>query len=227
MAGKDRSISELGFGQFLRKDGLTYRLVPVKNSFPQQNWLVDQALRGTAIRDNNSDVIFRNLMTKFSSGNADRPGVYFDEENRRHLLALRSLYGEAAGNLADKGRKPEAIQLLNKAEALIHTDNLPYAMASRYNNHNQTGLLYLEAAYKSGYTQLADKLKAAIRRDLLDQKEYYDYLKNDKEEFYDPREGEINEFMIQLLDMIEKQYTANTLPVNEVPGQAADTTGGR
>jgi MFS family permease len=215
---------ELGFGQFLRKDGLTYRLVPVRNSFPQQNWVVDQALRGTSIRDNNSDVMYKNLMTKFTSGGANIFGVYFDEENRRHLLSVRSVFAEAAGNLADKGRKPESIKLLTQSESLIIPQNLPYAMASRYNSHNQTSMLYLEAAYKAGHTELANKLKTAIRKDLTDQKAYYDYLKNEREEFFDPREAEINEFMLQLLEMVEKNYTQSSAPVQENPRRAADTT---
>jgi hypothetical protein len=103
-------FGELGFGQYVRKDGLSYRLTPVKNTFPQQNWAIDQALRqarmgGTAIRDNNADVMYKNLMNKFHFGGANIGGVYFDEENRRHLLSIRAAYGEAAGNLADQNRK--------------------------------------------------------------------------------------------------------------------------
>lgn len=217
---------ELGFGDYLRKDGLTYRLVPIKPESPQDAWIIDQALRGTAIRANNSDVMFKNLMTKFTSGGASRPGVYFDEENRRHLLSIRSVFGEAAGNLADKGRKPEAIQLLNKTEGLINTQNLPYAMASRYNSHNQTALIYLEAAYKSGYTQLAQKLKTAVQKDLSDQKNYYDYLRNENEAFYASmaREADINEFMIKVLEAIEKNYSAPPVQAEEQPRRAADST---
>ena len=63
---------ELGFGQYLRKDGLSYRLVPVNNSFPQQNWIVDQALRGSSIRDNNLDQMYQNLMNKFRFGGANK-----------------------------------------------------------------------------------------------------------------------------------------------------------
>ncbi len=217
---------ELGFGQNLRKDGLTYRLVPVKNEFPQQRWIVDQALRGTSIRDNNSDVMFNNLMTKFTSGNANKQGVYFDEENRRHLLSIRSVFAEAAGNLADKGRSPEAIKLLDKSESLLSTANFPYAMTSRYNSHNQTAMIYLEAAYKADYKSLAQKLKTAISKDLSDQKAYYDYLKTEKEDFYlsMAREADINDFMIQLLETIEKNYNASTVPVQENPKRAADST---
>jgi hypothetical protein len=215
---------DLGFGQFLRKDGLTYRLVPVKNEFPQQNWIIDQALRGSSIRDNNSDVMYNNLMNKFRFGGANKEGVYFDEENRRHLLSIRSVFGEAAGNLGDQGRKQEAVNLLERAEKGISTENMPYAMPGRMNSHNQTALLYLEAAYKAGHTALAQKVSSAIRKDLQDQKAYYDYLKNEEEDFYQSmaREAEINDFLIQVYDTIEKNYNkAVQAPVMEKPGQAA------
>jgi hypothetical protein len=217
----------LGFSQYFRKDGLTYRLLPVKNKFPQQNWMIDQALGGrSSIGDNNSNVMFQNLMNKFKTGGANKPGVYFDEENRRHLLSIRSVYGEAAGNLADEGRKEDGVKLLEKAEALMSPANLPYAMVSRYNSHNQTALLYLEAAYKAGNMQLADKLKGAIRKDLTDQKKYYDYLKNEREDFYISlaREADINNYMIQLLESIEKNYMQTLMPpVQENPRRAADS----
>ena len=74
-------------------------------------------LGGTQVRDNNEAVMFNNLMEKFRFGGAEKAGLYFDEENRRHLLNIRSVYAEAAGNLADKGEKDQAKKLLDKVEA--------------------------------------------------------------------------------------------------------------
>jgi hypothetical protein len=224
---------DLGFGQYLRKDGLSYRLLPVKNSFPQQNWVVDAAMRqarigGTAIRDNNTDKMYENLMQKFRFGGANIPGTYFDEENRRHLLSIRSTFAEAAGNMADKNRKPEAINLLNKAEAGISTENLPYAMVSRFNFHNQAAIIYLEAAYKAGDQKLAQKLNAAIKKDLDDQKKYYEYLRTEHEDMYQSlaQEAQVNEIVQQVFDAVQQKYTQKT-PVVEHPeavGAAADST---
>ncbi len=204
---------DLGFEQYLRKDGISYRLVPVMNKFPQQNWVVDQAYRqarlgGTPLRDNNQDFMYKNLMEKFKSGGADKKGVYFDEENRRHLLTLRSTYGELAGNMSDGGKKAEGQKLLDKVEFMIDTGNLPYAMVSRYNQHNQTGLIYLEAAYKAGNTQLAEKIDKAIRKDLEQQKRYYDYLKTDREPLYNSLalEDQVNSIVLTILDQIEQKY---------------------
>ena len=100
-------------------------------------------------------------------------------------------------------------------------------MPSRTNSHNETALLYLEAAYKAGHTTLAQKVSAAIRKDLTDQKAYYDYLKNEKEEFYQSlsREAEVNEYMIQIFETIEKNYkSAAQGPIIERPATAADST---
>ena len=154
--------------------------------------------------------------------------VYFDDENRRHLLNLRATYAEAAGNLADAGRKQEATNLLNKAESGINPVNLPYAMASRYNSHNQTAMIYLEAAYKAGDQQLAQKLSSAIQKDLNDQKKYYDYLRNTNDAFYQSliTEAQINEIMQQVFDAVQKKYTQKQTPVVEHPeavGNAADS----
>jgi hypothetical protein len=209
-------MGELGFGAFLRKDGLSYRLVPAIPHFTQMNWVADQSMRsnglgGTPIRDNNLDAIYKNLMKLDAFGGAAKAGVYFDEENRRHLLNIRSIYAEAAGNLADAGRKEEAKNLLNKVESGISTNNLPYAMVSRYNGHNQTALIYLEACYKAGMTDLANKVSAAIKKDLTQQTTYYNYIRDQKPLFwnaYERSEAPINERLFNVLKDIETKYTS-------------------
>ncbi len=171
-------MGELGFGQYLRKDGMAYRLVPAVLSSPQQNWTVEQAFRqnglgGTQIRANNLDSMYNTMMNQFEFGGANKKGVYFDEENRRHILAIRSLYGEAAGNMADAGRKDEAQKLIDKVEAGIKPENLPYGLVSRYNSHNQTSMVYLEACYKAGKAELAEKVRTVLKKDLNQQFDYY------------------------------------------------------
>ncbi|MBI3137573.1 MAG: DUF2723 domain-containing protein [Sphingobacteriales bacterium] len=211
-------MGELGFGPYYRKEGIAYRLVPVMPKFSQMNWMVDQSMRrnglnGAQIRDVNPDTIYKNLMSKYEFGGANIKGVYFDEENRRHILNLRSIYGEAAGNLADAGKKEEAKQLIDKAEAGIRTDNLPYAMTSRYNGHNQTALIYLEACYKAGKTELAEKIRAEIKKDLEQQARYYNYIRENKPAFwggFERTEAPINERLLLVLADIEAKYAPKT-----------------
>ena len=152
--------------------------------------------------------MYNNLMERFAFGGANKKGVYFDEENRRHLLNIRSVYAEAAGNMADNGKKDKAQKLLDKVEAGIDPDNLPYAMVSRFSSHNQTGLLYLEACYKAGKTDLAEKVRLIMRKDLEQQKKYYDYLKNNRPELYggtlEGTEVFINETLLMALVQLKK-----------------------
>ncbi len=211
------AFGELGFGQYLRKDGLSYRLVPIVTKPQQMNWVTEQSFRqmglgGSQMRYNNSEALFTNIMTKFKGGGGDK-GVYFDEENRRHILELRELLGEAAGNLADLGKKDSANKILDKAEQIIPEKALLYGMTSRFNIHNQTSLIYLEGCYKAGKKDLAEKVRKAVRKDLEQQKAYYDDLKVNKPDALTNLEGSevpINEIMLQTLDAIEKRYAPET-----------------
>jgi len=207
-------MGELGFGPYLRKDGLAYRLVPVMPQFSQMNWVVDQSMRsnglgGTTLRDNNLEVLYKNLMEKYRFGGAECSDIYFDEENRRHLLNIRTLFAEAAGNLADAGKKEEAVKVMNKIEASISQKSLPYAMVSRYNSHNQSSLIFLEAAYKAGLKELAIKVKNAILTDLKQQETYYNYIQTAKPAYYggfERTEAPINERLFAVLKDIESKY---------------------
>ncbi len=197
--------SDLGFSGYLRKDGLTYRLVPVVSTNMNRNWLVN-----TYGKDLNLEKIDDVLMNKFVF--ESKPGTYFDEENRRHVVSLRNTYAEAAGNLADAGKKEEALKLLQKCETLIHEHDVPYAMVSRYNSHNINGLSYLEACYKVGDLKLAEKVKAELKKDFEQQNSYYQYLRTERPELYtafEGRDGEDlrNQYFMQILGELEKKYT--------------------
>lgn len=199
---------ELGFAQYLRQEGMVYHLTPV------------QQPGARTMEVNRTDSLLR---TVFRFGNANTPGVYFDEENRRHLLNIREVYAQAALSMAEAGRKQEAVNLLEKADKGILETNLPYAMVSRFQAHNRTGLLMFEAAQKAGHTVLANKIKAALRKDLTEQKKYYDYIKSEKPN-YAGSFGPDEEFCDQVLNYIntlEKQATPLVVP-NELP-KAADS----
>ena len=216
----------IGFGQYLRKDGLTYRLIPAQLKFPQQYWTTETALRnirmgGTGIRDNNIDWMYKVLMTHFKTGNAQTPGVYFDEENKKHVFIIRSTFAELAGNMADLGRKDEAKKLMERAEQLISTENLPYAQVSRYNGYNQSHLVYLEAAYKAGMNDLAEKVRVALKTDLDQQKAHYNYLRNERDDIFETLEVEddiVNRLLIVLDTVVRKYAPDKAGPLPQVPG---------
>lgn len=149
---------DLGFDQYLRRDGLSFRLIPVENQRVNTDWMLDKA------------------MNKFGFGNANVKGVYFDEENRRHLNTLRSAYAELAMDLATKNRKEDAIKVLQRADKMLNQGNFDYGMTSRANQHNRNSLLFLEACYMAGDTVLATKVSASVKTDLEQQIRYYNSL---------------------------------------------------
>ena len=81
------------------------------------------------------DWVFDKMKNKFAFGNCDKPGVYYDEENRRHLNTIRLAYATAASNLADNGQKDEAKQLLERCDKNMLRENFPYGMVSRFSNN--------------------------------------------------------------------------------------------
>ena len=188
--------AELGFDQYLRRDGLSYRLAPVKNSRVNTNWMLDK------------------LTNKFAFGNADKAGVYFDEENRRHLGGIRSAYAELAIDLVAKNRKEEAKTVLNKADKMMHESNFGYGLTSRGNLHNRNSLLFLEACYLAGDQALIQKVSAAVKKDLQQQVNYYNTLSGQKADNM-AQEKQTAESYLQTLVQMQAMYN----PSVEIPGK--------
>jgi len=187
---------ELGFQMYLRQDGLTYRLVPVVNSDVNQQWVFDK------------------MMNKFVYGSANKPGVYFDEENRRHLNSIRLAFAQAAGSLADHNKKEEAKKLLHRVDDMILEENMPYAMPSRGQQHNQISLQLVYAAYRAGDSALAQKITGRLRKDMEQQQAYYSSL-NDNRRYALGTEEERNNGMLKALNALEQEFM-NKPPANEI-----------
>jgi hypothetical protein len=153
------SYEGLGFSPYLRQDGLTYRLIPLRDKPINQDWMTDK------------------LLHVFTFGNAGKPGVYFDEENRRNLLFIREAYIDLAQSLLSSGRTLEARQVLETCDKGISSQNMPYGMCSRYGNEqNQASLRFAQAAYACKDTTLALKVVAELKKDCTQQVQYYQSL---------------------------------------------------
>jgi hypothetical protein len=151
-------FDQLGFADYLRRDGMAFRLAPVANERVNGGWAYEK------------------LMNEFRFGNADKPGVYFDEENRRHLNNIRQTFADVAAEIATKGKKDSAKALLQKVDKSMLQENMPYGLVSRYNLHNQASLMLLEAAYRAGDDSLAAKIGSAVKKDLDEQMAYYEAI---------------------------------------------------
>ena len=153
------SFGELGFGQYLRAEGQCHRLVPVIDP--------DKI---------NSRASYEVIKNKYAFGNANIKGVYFDEENRRHLLGLRQSIADAALALSNDGQNEKARDLLNLVDKNMLAENIPYGLLSRYNQHNYTSFLLLEVAYKCGNKEIVNKIRTSLAKDLQQQLAYFAYI---------------------------------------------------
>ncbi len=178
----------LGFDGYLRKNGMSYQLVPVENS-PE-----------------NTDFAYNVVMNKFGFGNAQIPGVYYDEENRRHLLDIRQACSQLALDLADKNRKDDARKVLEKTDKMMLQQNMPYGLISRQNDHDRVSMMFLEACYRANDSTLANKVYKAVKKDFQQQVMYYNSLTGNMAEFMQSdKDG--TEQLNKQLDQVVQMFT--------------------
>ncbi|HXB93863.1 MAG TPA: hypothetical protein VNU70_01855, partial [Puia sp.] len=157
-------LEDLGLAKYIRQDGLAGRLVPVESKSANYGFY-------------NNDVAYTNMMNKFSFGNAITPGVYYDEENRRHLNTLRAAHAQLALSLIESGKKDSARNLLEHFDKNVYEPNFPYGMTSnRGNQQDRISMSFLLACYQSGDFTLAKKVSASLKKDLSQQMRYYNSL---------------------------------------------------
>ena len=154
-----QELKEMGLDKYVSQTGMTYQLVPME---------------GKAV---NTEVAYKNIMTKFTFGNAKNPNVYFDEENRRHLNSMRMTIAQVAQSLVAEGKTDSAQQILRKMDSETSEKSFPYGMTSnRGNQHNYFSYLFLQACYASGELNLAKKVSTSVTKDLKQQLAYYKSL---------------------------------------------------
>jgi hypothetical protein len=158
-----QELADLGLEKYTRMEGLSYRLVPIEN----QNNVA-------------TEVMYKNVMEKFAYGNANLGGVYFDEENRRHINSIRQAHALLGLNLAQLNKKDSAKKVLQRYDNNVLESNVPYGMTSnRGNFHNRVSMSFLLAAYEAGDQALAAKVNGSMKRDLEQQMRYYRTLGDD------------------------------------------------
>ena len=160
-----QELNELGLTKYVRLRGLSYQLVPVENPNPRSADAVD------------NDVAYKTVMNQFAYGGAGTPGVYFDEENRRHLNTIKFAHAQIAESLVAAGKKDSARKLLEHFDQNVLQSTFPYGMTSNQSNlHDYFSFRFLEACYTSEDWALAKKVDASLKKDLEQQMRYYKSL---------------------------------------------------
>ncbi|MBO9570800.1 MAG: hypothetical protein J7497_01110 [Chitinophagaceae bacterium] len=121
------------------------------------------------------------MMNKFEFGNNAGKSIYYDEESRRRMNIIRLNFAQVAIQLANKGEKEKARELLHRLDKAFNESDFPYGMtANRNNQHDGIATQFLLASYLADDKLLAKKISASLKKDLTQQINYYESFDDDR-----------------------------------------------
>ena len=127
-----------GLENFLILEGLAYRITPF--NFGQMGMI-------------DSELMYKNMMTRFKFGNVKQPDIYLDETVGRMCQTHRRMFTTLASNLLRKGDKARALKVLQKCEEELPATTIPYT-----DDESQLSMLWLEAGNKKEAARVAKEV---------------------------------------------------------------------
>jgi hypothetical protein len=91
----------LNLDNYFAKVGLAYRILPIKNTDPNLESLVD------------TEAMYDNMMNKFRWGGVDNPNVYLDETTRKMTYTMRMLFVDLVEALIMEDKYDKALAALD------------------------------------------------------------------------------------------------------------------
>lgn len=147
----------LGLKKYFRLEGFANRLVPFKSADAEVSI--------------NTDVMYTNLMSKFSWGRMNEDDVYLDNFHLRNfkVMQIRQTFSLLAEKLIHEGKNSKAIEVLDKCIELMPDDKVPFDFAI----YDFANLYYIvdEIDKANG---LIDQLITIYEQDLI----FYNSLEN-------------------------------------------------
>ncbi len=133
------SISQLNFDMrsYVVQEGMAYRVVPALNENSRSGYPV------------NTDVMYDNVMNKFTWTNLDDPSIYYSQDYLGFVLNSRSTFNTLAENLIQEGDYARAAEVLKKCLEVMPNESVPFDIFSM----QQVDLLL-----KVGEQELADHI---------------------------------------------------------------------
>ncbi|MBC6425985.1 MAG: DUF2723 domain-containing protein [Ekhidna sp.] len=130
------SISQLKLDMkdYIVQEGMAYRVVPARNPDRRIGYPV------------NTEVMYENVMNKFTWTNLDNPSIYYSPDYLGFALNSRSTFNTLARNLIDEAQYERASDVLKKCLEVMPDKSIPYDEFSA----QQISLLLEIASYKTG-----------------------------------------------------------------------------
>ena len=151
-------------------------------------------------------VMYDNMMNKFRWGNAEKKGVYLDENNRRIFSVFRRQFGRLAISLAAEGNSEKAIAAAEKGLSIVPPDKMPY---DYYAVDLGEGLL------KAGKTDQALKVFDAIILNSVQNLEFISALPRNKTFGLDFHSG------VSLQSLLDIYRITNAAGITDMSNKAA------
>jgi hypothetical protein len=115
----------IDFRRYVVQEGNTYRLLPIDRGNLQDDMV-------------NTEIMYDNMMNKFSFRELDNPKVYYSEDYRNFVLNHRSSFNTLAEALVAKNDMDKAREVLNKSLEVMPNESLRYD----YSNVQTASLLF-------------------------------------------------------------------------------------
>jgi hypothetical protein len=108
----------LGLEEYFQLEGLAYRFVPIKSH--NTSWVDYGRI--------DADILYNNMMKKFTWGGANDPKVDIDYNHRRTLLVVRARlnYAKLANALSKQGKNEKANEVLDYCMKTFPLSKIPY-----------------------------------------------------------------------------------------------------
>jgi len=161
--------SRIGLGDYLKMEGMAYRLVPEKRTRGAQfinEDVLDEELVGTK-------KISKDYLPGFKFRGLNNPDIFFDDNHRRMVQNYRNAFIQLSIYYLDKGKNQDVVKVLDEMEY-----KLPYKLLGIDNGLLfEIGNLYKEAGAEDKYKALAVDIEknalAEIQRDPGNVQSYY------------------------------------------------------
>jgi hypothetical protein len=152
----------LNMMDYFQLEGLTYRIVPIKNTDP---------VEGGTYGHINTDILYTNLVEKFKWGNMEKEGVYLDETTLRQTRNFRNLFYRLAMKLVAEGDNTRAIKAIDRCIEVMPKNTVPYDIFI---------IRLSEAYYAAGAPEKANTLINGMVDQAIEKYQYYSRFKGSK-----------------------------------------------
>ena len=172
---------QVHFLDYLQYEGLAYRLVPIKSG-----------KRGSFYGRIDADILYDNVMNKFTWGNVNDPDVYIDEYNEKEvrIIQARYMFARLSEELLKQGKKDSCIAVIDRMFEIYPDEKMPLEFDS---------FPAVEQYFKAGAIEKGNKYVRILAKNFLENVEYYTEV---PEKFAKAVNGDMNRDLSALRNLV-------------------------